>query len=200
MLTENYYWLWEKALSDEWCNEVINYIDSQDLQEGLVGQTNEKADETVRKSFVTFTYDKNIMSVTTDFILKANKNAKWNFDIDAFEQVQLSKYGESHHYSWHRDNFLTPDENTEAGYDLFRKVRKLSLVINLSDENSYEGGDFVFDFRDNNDGSANTLKLENFKKKGSVLVFPSFFYHTVQPVTKGVRYSVVNWSRGWPWK
>jgi len=200
MLTEYSYWLWEKVLSDEWCDQVIKHIDSQDLHEGGVGQTNEKPDEKIRKSFVTFTDDKNIMSVAKDFIFKANKNAKWNFDIDAFEHVQLSKYGESNHYSWHRDNFLKPDENTELGYDLFRKVRKLSLVINLSDENSYEGGDFLFDFRDNNDGSPNTLKLENFKKKGSVLVFPSFIYHTVQPVTKGVRYSMVNWSRGWPWK
>ncbi len=31
---------------------------------------------------------------------------------------------------------------------------------------------------------------------GTVLVFPSFMPHGVEPVTKGVRYSVVTWMVG----
>ena len=200
MLTKITYWLWEKALTDEWCDKVIKYIDNQDLKVGSIGGTDEKPDEKIRKSFVTFSSDENLMSVARNHILSANKHANWNFDINAFENVQLSKYGESNHYTWHRDNFLEPDESTEGGYDLFRKVRKLSLVINLSDENSYEGGDFLLDYRDNSDGTPCIHKLENFRKRCSIVVFPSFIYHTVQPVTKGIRYSMVNWSRGWPWK
>ncbi|BCU99421.1 MAG: hypothetical protein CM15mV27_1400 [Caudoviricetes sp.] len=32
------------------------------------------------------------------------------------------------------------------------------------------------------------------KPKGSIVVFPSFVYHRVIPVTKGTRYSLVCWS------
>ena len=36
--------------------------------------------------------------------------------------------------------------------------------------------------------------------KGSIIVFPSFVWHRVKPVTKGLRYSLVNWNLGWPFK
>ena len=35
-------------------------------------------------------------------------------------------------------------------------------------------------------------------EKGSIVVFPSFVYHRVKPVTKGVRYSLVVWNLGNP--
>jgi PKHD-type hydroxylase len=35
--------------------------------------------------------------------------------------------------------------------------------------------------------------------KGSVVVFPSFVWHRVKPVTKGKRYSLVMWSAGKPY-
>ena len=36
--------------------------------------------------------------------------------------------------------------------------------------------------------------------KGSIIVFPSFVWHRVKPVTKGTRYSLVIWSTGDPYK
>ena len=38
------------------------------------------------------------------------------------------------------------------------------------------------------------------KNKGSIIVFPSFIFHRVTPVTKGIRYSLVNWNVGQPYK
>ena len=35
---------------------------------------------------------------------------------------------------------------------------------------------------------------------GSIIVFPSFMYHTVTPVEKGERYSIVAWVSGEPWR
>ena len=34
------------------------------------------------------------------------------------------------------------------------------------------------------------------RKKGSILIFPSFVEHRVTPVTKGVRKSLVGWYEG----
>ena len=36
--------------------------------------------------------------------------------------------------------------------------------------------------------------------KGSLVVFPSFVWHRVKPVTKGVRYSLVIWNLGYPFR
>ena len=36
--------------------------------------------------------------------------------------------------------------------------------------------------------------------KGSIVVFPSFLWHRVKPVTKGTRYSLVLWHLGYPFK
>ena len=65
--------------------------------------------------------------------------------------------------------------------------RALSISINLNDD--YEGGDFIFG--DQRHGEIKRFKLS----KGSVLFFPSnFMYpHSVQPITKGTRYSIVAW-------
>ena len=37
---------------------------------------------------------------------------------------------------------------------------------------------------------------EVFKNQGTIIVFPSFIRHRVNPVTKGIRYSLVNWFEG----
>ena len=36
--------------------------------------------------------------------------------------------------------------------------------------------------------------------KGSIIVFPSFVWHRVTPVTKGERYSLIMWNLGQPWR
>ena len=37
-------------------------------------------------------------------------------------------------------------------------------------------------------------------EKGSLVVFPSWLWHRVTPVTKGIRYSAVIWTLGKPFK
>ena len=34
------------------------------------------------------------------------------------------------------------------------------------------------------------------KKQGTIINFPSFVFHRVTPVTKGIRYSLVVWHTG----
>ena len=86
--------------------------------------------------------------------------------------IQFTEYhgGEGGFYDPHIDvNWC----NTERPYD-----RKLSITVQLSEPAEYEGGDFSFSNVENPD-------LEAMRKKGSVLVFPSYLTHGVSPVTKG---------------
>jgi PKHD-type hydroxylase len=43
-------------------------------------------------------------------------------------------------------------------------------------------------------------KITEIREKGSVIVFPSFIWHRVTPVTAGTRYSLVNWNLGFPFR
>jgi predicted 2-oxoglutarate/Fe(II)-dependent dioxygenase YbiX len=56
----------------------------------------------------------------------------------------------------------------------------------------------MFDFRNNSISSKNIQKNKKFLSKGTVIVFPSFVWHKVSPVTKGERKSLVVWSLGKP--
>tara|TARA_R110000822_G_scaffold165385_2_gene305882 strand:+ start:93 stop:638 length:546 start_codon:yes stop_codon:yes gene_type:complete len=89
-------------------------------------------------------------------------------------QIDLLKYSVGGKYEIHIDHYTdTP--------------RHLSIIMNLN--NDYEGGDLVF--TDQKEKEIKRLKLE----KGSIVFFPSnFMYpHSIQPITKGTRYSIVSW-------
>jgi PKHD-type hydroxylase len=68
--------------------------------------------------------------------------------------------------------------------------RKLSMTIQLSEPNEYEGGEFEID------PEFGVLDQAVIKQRGTVLVFPSFLRHRVAPVTSGIRRSLVCWAEG----
>jgi len=70
--------------------------------------------------------------------------------------------------------------------------RKISITVQLSDPDEYEGGDFEFLI------GKEIIKLP--RKKGCAIVFPSYFLHRVTPVTKGTRKSLVLWGSGQPFR
>jgi PKHD-type hydroxylase len=115
----------------------------------------------------------------TDVVLETNKNY-FNFDLVQIEPLQFTNYAEGDFYDFHTDMFAE-----HAG----KYIRKLSFSLQLTDENSYEGGDLVF----NLGGFPQDIK---FRKKGSMIFFPSFLLHKVVPVTKGTRQSLVGWVQG----
>ena len=94
------------------------------------------------------------------------------------EPFQLTNYDQSENgmYGWHQD-FGTSIS------------RKLSLAMQLSDPSDYEGGNFQI-FTGGNEPQ--TLP----KKRGYILVFPSYVVHQVTPVTQGSRQSLVAWASG----
>ena len=79
------------------------------------------------------------------------------------------------------------------------KVRKISMTLNLTDPTSYEGGNLKFDLGPHVEGDRLKV-LDDSRLQGSLIVFPSFTYHCVTPVTSGTRYSLVLWLLGKPWQ
>ncbi|MDB4212558.1 2OG-Fe(II) oxygenase, partial [Ascidiaceihabitans sp.] len=66
--------------------------------------------------------------------------------------------------------------------------RKLTLVLQLSEPGSYEGGNLEIM------PSAQVLFAN--RAQGCVSVFPSFSLHQVTPVTTGTRHSITVWAHG----
>ena len=64
----------------------------------------------------------------------------------------------------------------------------LSISVQLSGSEEYEGGDLQFEV-----GSDEIAAAQD---PGSVIFFPSYIRHRVTPVTSGVRYSLVQWVSG----
>ncbi len=93
---------------------------------------------------------------------------------ERINQIDLLKYESGGKYEIHVDHF------TQA-------PRHLSVIMNLNDE--YEGGDLIF--TDQKEQEIKRIQLE----KGTVVFFPSnFMYpHSIEPITKGTRYSIVAW-------
>ena len=113
--------------------------------------------------------------------LQANAN-RYKYDVKGFQtELQLAKYHDGGFFDWHMD-FGSGDISN----------RKLSITVQLSDPEEYEGGDLQFMINQN----AVTAP----KKKGTAVIFPSFGLHRVMPVTSGSRFSIVGWIGGPPYR
>lgn len=112
-------------------------------------------------------------------------NARFfNFEIDGPPEFHVLKYGVGCHYKNHSDvgNYEEEKMNLDT--------RKLSFSIFLNDD--YEGGDLVFTAIP----SENYMEPGTRFKAGDMVVFPSYLYHEVEPVTSGVRWTAVGWIHG----
>ena len=207
MNLEYYYWYFQSVIPPKICDDIIEYGKSQQEQIALTGGYDpEKVSEDdikdvskKRKSNIVWMNDRWIYNEIHPYIHTANKNAGWNFQWDFSESCQFTKYKLDQFYDWHCDSWSKPYNRPEEP-DRHGKIRKLSVTISLSDENDYEGGDFEFDFRNDDKGSNQPQLCKEIRPKGSVVVFPSFVWHRVQTVTSGTRYSLVIWNLGWPFK
>jgi PKHD-type hydroxylase len=76
------------------------------------------------------------------------------------------------------------------------------MTCQLTDGSEYKGGELEFDFRNYDphmrDESYHRIQCKEILPKGSIIVFPSFVWHRVKPVTSGTRYSLVVWHLGRP--
>jgi PKHD-type hydroxylase len=107
-------------------------------------------------------------------------NELYNFDLVGAEPIQYTKYqsSENGEYDWHKDTAMIGDN-----------IRKLSIIILLSDKQEFSGGSFLI----SPEGGKPT---EILMKKGRMIVFPSWIPHCVTPVLEGTRRSLVMWLYG----
>ncbi len=213
MNISNYYWYFKSAVPPRICDEIIRHGLSQAetmARTGGYGDNNKeltkqeiKDIKRKRNSDLVWLNDKWIFKELHPYVHLANKNAGWNFQWDVSESCQFTKYKLNQYYDWNCDSWDKPYKNPNNN-QMNGKIRKLSMTCQLTDGSEYEGGELEFDFRNYDphmrDESKHRIQCKEILPKGSIIVFPSFVWHRVKPVTKGVRYSLVMWNLGYPFK
>tara|TARA_E500000318_G_scaffold1578_1_gene2051 strand:+ start:1734 stop:2369 length:636 start_codon:yes stop_codon:yes gene_type:complete len=211
MNVSNYCWYFKSAVPSRICDLIIKQglaqNESMARTGGLLENKKLTKDEIKhikrkRNSDITWLDDLWIYRELHPYVHKANEMAGWNFDWERSESCQFTKYKLNQYYDWHTDGWNKPynKPNTLS----HGKVRKLSMTCQLTDGSEYEGGELEFDFRNYDpnmrDESKHVKQIKQILPKGSIVVFPSFVWHRVKPITKGTRYSLVMWSLGYPYK
>ena len=170
----------ENAFSAEECDRVMEIGRARALQPGQV--SGGEPDHAMRNSSVTllnpgpdtqWMYDR-VFELVTRF-----NNQLWRFELAGAEPMQFAAYGVEQHYDWHVDLWASKPEN----------ARKLSVSVQLDAAEDYEGGSFEVD----QSGAPNAVGP---RAKGAMILFPSYVLHRVQPVTRGIRHSLVTWVVG----
>lgn len=177
--------MWEANIAPEYCDSIIETMLKVDPIEATTfndsGQLNTNPH---RHSKVRWVYNADIRKMLFNFAQAANNEFK--FDILEKGSIQFTEYSSEYQgkYNWHHD----VDWNGNAAFD-----RKISVVVQLSDPEEYEGCDFHF-------SEVPNPELEVIRKKGTVICFPSYLQHQVTEITKGTRYSLVAWFEGPRWR
>jgi PKHD-type hydroxylase len=102
-------------------------------------------------------------------------NRTYGFDLKGLQEpLQFSRYAEAGRFDWHIDM-----GTSTSG-------RKLSLSVQLTDPDAYEGGDLEFISQSGSRG----------RERGTAIFFPSYLAHRVTPVARGLRRTLIAWAYG----
>ena len=176
----NLYAFLNNAFSKEECQTIINIAKNKGL---IKGETfNDDKTKDIRDSKISWLYTSDNMDWVfrrvTDITLNLNERF-FKFDLFGInEGFQFTNYeAPSGNYGKHVDRTMNIP------------VRKLSISIQLTNPEEYEGGELKL-----YDGQEEGTVMD--KSQGTLVIFPSYVLHEVMPVTKGERNSLVTWVTG----
>ena len=222
----NSYGFFPNAIPSHICDRIIKTGLSQKNNPGTTGKISDfnkiknnpqlfKELIEKRDSNVGWLNDPWIYKSILPFVGKANEELQWNFQFEEAESAQFTTYYPGQFYSWHQDSLRSLPKTRKRSLTLSLKdggptdtsespdghpsVFKIFRPL-LNDPSEYEGGQLQFDCRNKEDPEDNKIETVAENRQGSLIVFPSFVFHRVLPVTKGVRYSLVMWMKGDQWR
>jgi PKHD-type hydroxylase len=179
----------EKYFSKAECEYIVKYGENVSSIEALtVGDIATAVEVSkVRSGEVAFfNYaDSNLLWLfeKLSYVVRQVNEDMFKFDLDYIQALQFTTYGKKgDQYGEHIDVLSGPPANTE--------YRKLSFSVQLSDSQSYTGGDLMVGPDDIRRGASAS------RTQGDIIFFPSFMNHKVTPIESGFRHSLVGWVCG----
>mgnify|MGYP003125224645 CR=1 FL=1 len=182
--------IYDNVLPIKAVSSFLNYCNSKQFHEANVGEGDTKrVDFEVRRTFVyQLTNQSEFMTevhwcnllykIIREYIARFKKDLNIHPEIISpvfINDISILKYETGGFYTWHTDHFNG-------------NPRTFSCIYLLN--NDYEGGKIVFA----NPDLSGQFEIDVVPNR--LIVWPSnfMFPHRVNPVTKGVRYSVVAWA------
>lgn len=175
------WWYWDSVIPKKICTDAIKEAEKSGFKSGKIGGSlgdiEGTVNEEIRKNDVVWLPRMHVLEcILSHYAREANVSMGWDLDLSIVsDRVQIARYEDSEHYSFHNDIL-----RFENGLE-----RKMTAIMQLSAPEDYEGGELEV-----------MNEVVDHKMQGSIIVFPSFQFHRVKPVTKGVRYSAVCWISG----
>jgi PKHD-type hydroxylase len=187
-------WCYFKSyFSKEQCDKIIQDALTIEPIQGttFLSDSSQDVTPTIRRSLVRFIKPDdyrftNLFDTLWRTQLMANKDF-FNVHVTKLDFIQFAEYHERDQGEYKAHHDVQWINNSEFH-------RKISCTIVLSDPESYVGGDFQFI-----DTSTHPTQSD-MRLQGTMLYFPSFFKHKVNPVVRGVRYSIAAWFEGPKWR
>lgn len=176
---------WHDAFTSEELDEIVALGTQLNLDKATIGGFDKTDDydhiRSSKTSWITLTDKSTSLYTRLAYACRMLNGQHYRFDLWGMaESLQFTEYhaDQEGHYSWHQD----------SGMNSTYPPRKLSMVLQLTDPLTYEGGDLQL--------YLGHEPITVPRKRGMITVFPSFVLHRVTPITSGVRHSLVSWVSG----
>jgi hypothetical protein len=166
------------AVSEQFCDNIIAEYSKKEVKKELpyIGDGEKNLNLDIRNvQRLPLPMNQGIGATLTSLGLNLN-NQFWKYSITHSNQTEFLMYEIDGKYEAH----------TDTVHKHSNECRKLTVLAILNDD--FEGGKFFI--------QNGHEKFYPKQSKGDVIVFPSFMLHGVEPVTKGIRYTVVTWMVG----
>jgi len=190
-----FYVFQKAAFPAEFCDRVVKEGELLPHEaDAMIGPAGENSNPEKRKTELAFVPQQAMYRWVYENVqacVNAANAQFWNFRLSTVEPLQYGIYRPGQFYTWHADQHPRPyEDGPDKGL-----TRKLTISVQLSDGDDYEGGEF--ELRQPCDDNS-VERIEGIRARGSVIIFPSFVMHRVTPVTSGERRSLVGWVLGPP--
>lgn len=177
------YVLWQNCADDTLVKLIDDLGESLVVHDAKIGASAEAGsfDQQTRVSSVSWIHHNDDSKFLFDFLIdKIDRINYHNYGMNLFgmEEIQFTRYPQGGHYKYHNDIIVSNNS-----------MRKLSIVLALTDDSEYTGGEFLL--------MPHGQNPQSFKfKKGDLIAFPSWIPHKVEPVIEGTRKTAVTWVYG----
>lgn len=184
---------WKNYFSPSFCEDIVKRAkETLPAQQATVYGAGSGAgvNESTRRSVVRWMHrspEWETLFASIETITQQSNRDWFGLDYTELPSIQFTEYDSAYQgeFKMHQDVLWMSGEPTQ---------RKLTFIVQLSDPESYEGGNLTFQHL------SEYPPAQEIRTQGTVLFFPSLFFHQLNPVTSGIRYSLVGWWNGPHWR
>jgi PKHD-type hydroxylase len=171
-------WCWCQPLTKEGCDKIIEVGKKLDLKPMAEPGTDAAKDRKGKYAVIPITDDTRWIFETCSKMVIDMNTQFFEYDLHYISELHFMAYEEKGDvYNKHIDVMYD-----SAG------IRKLSFSIQLSDPETYKGGELLLHFDKD--------PVKGKSDQGAMTLYPSFSLNETTPLVKGVSYVLVGWVVG----